>query len=194
MNINKNIVHVKTIEEMIQEEIQDQAKLYNKLLDEYTGVVSSSVDTSVNLSGHTIESLKQVSSRYRTAIEQIQKTLHEERKQKTQQDIDVLASYGLHVKEKFNKESDVIEYYISYGNIGANFHISKKQTLIEFLFEHVLEDSAFLEWMLWSESESRETLNQFNVMNIIEAHKNIKKSLKKIKEIKECKENDLSSF
>lgn len=181
----------KKVREQIKADILQQVRRYNVLLDEYTGITSRSGYPDVNLSGYTLEELKQVNLRYKTAVEKLNTTLQEERKKKTQIDIDLLVAQGVKVKEKFYDEIPTIDYYISMNDWGAGFTMLKTETLINKLISYVVDSNRFFEMMLMQAVTRNGSLRPYMIEDIITGHNNLKLVLQKIKA---DRENQLTSI
>lgn len=177
----------KKVREQIKADILQQVRRYNVLLDEYTGITSRSGYPDVNLSGYTLEELKQVNLRYKQAVEKLNATLQEERKKKTQIDIDLLIAQGVKVKETFYEENQTIDYYISMNDWGAGFTMLKTETLINKLISYVVDSNRFFEMMLMQAVTRNGSLRPYMIEDIITGHNNLKLVLQKIKADRENK-------
>lgn len=171
----------KKVREQIKADILQQVRRYNVLLDEYTGITSRSGHPDVNLSGYTLEELKQVNLRYKQAVEKLNATLQEERKKKTQIDIDLLIAQGVKVKETFYEENQTIDYYISMNDL------LKTETLINKLISYVVDSNRFFEMMLMQAVNRHGSLRTYMIEDIITGHNDLKLVLQKIKADRENK-------
>lgn len=155
----------KKVREQIKADILQQVRRYNVLLDECTGITSRSGHPDVNLSGYTLE----------------------ERKKKTQIDIDLLIAQGVKVKETFYEENQTIDYYISMNDWGAGFTMLKTETLINKLISYVVDSNRFFEMMLMQAVNRHGSLRTYMIEDIITGHNDLKLVLQKIKADRENK-------